>query len=114
MQSYEIRYNVDSKNSSGLTAYLRRNRNSVSDVTQVVSAEVVLITKENLANDTAGGLEFTANGHLTSTLSFGLSGDLFHDEIDATALAASSTIGSVTIARAKPTRWRIPPDSSRG
>jgi outer membrane cobalamin receptor len=90
-QSFEIGYNVDSKNSSyGLTGYLRRNRNSVTDVTQVVSAEVVLITKENRANDTAGGLEFTANGHLTSTLSFGLSGDLFHDEIDATALAATS------------------------
>lgn len=89
-QSFEIGYNVDSKNSSyGLTGYLRRNRNSVTDVTQVVSAEVVLITKENLANDRASGIEFTANGHLTSTLSVGLSGNLFRDEIDATALAVT-------------------------
>jgi outer membrane receptor for ferrienterochelin and colicin len=89
-QSYEIGYNVDSKNLSyGVTGYLRRNRNSVTDVTQVVSADVVLITKENLAKDTAGGLEFTSNGHLTQTLSYGLSGNLFHDEIDATALSAT-------------------------
>ena len=73
----------------GVTGYLRRNRNSVTDVTQVVSADVVLITKENLAKDTAGGLEFTSNGHLTQTLSYGLSGNLFHDEIDATALSAT-------------------------
>lgn len=89
-QSFEIGYNVDSKNLSyGLTGYLRRNRNSVTDVTQVVSAAVVLITKENLARDTAGGLEVTANGHLTSTLSYGLSGNLFHDQIDAAALGAT-------------------------
>jgi hypothetical protein len=43
-----------------------------------------------VSNDTAGGLEFTANGHLTSTLSFGLSGYLFHDVIDATTLEATS------------------------
>jgi len=57
-------------------------------VTQIVSADVVLITKENLAKDTAAGLDFSANGRLTSTLSYGVSGNLFHDQIDATALAA--------------------------
>jgi outer membrane receptor protein involved in Fe transport len=89
-QSFEIGYNVDSKPMSyGLTGYLRRNRNSVVDVTQVVSAEVVLITKENLAKDTAMGVEFTANGHITRTLSYSLSGNLFHAEIDATALSAT-------------------------
>jgi outer membrane receptor protein involved in Fe transport len=89
-QSFEIGYSVDSKQFSyGLTGYLRRNRNSVTDVTQVVSADVVLITKENLAKDTAGGVEFTSNGHITRTLSYSLSGNLFHAEIDATALAAT-------------------------
>jgi outer membrane receptor protein involved in Fe transport len=89
-QSFELGYSVDSKHSSyGLTGYLRRNRNSVTEVTQVVSADVVLITKENLAKDTAGGVEFTANGHLTRTLSYSLSGNLFHADIDATALSAT-------------------------
>ncbi|MDP9007942.1 MAG: TonB-dependent receptor [Pseudomonadota bacterium] len=89
-QSFEIGYSVDTKGLSyGLTGYLRRNRNSVTDVTEVMSADVVLIAKENLAKDNAAGLEFTANGRFTSTLSYGVSGNLFHDQIDATALAAT-------------------------
>ncbi len=88
-QSFEVGYSFDTKSLSyGLTGYLRRNRDSTTDVTQIVSADVVLITKENLAKDTAAGLDFSANGRLTSTLSYGVSGNLFHDQIDATALAA--------------------------
>jgi outer membrane receptor protein involved in Fe transport len=90
-RSVEIAYNHDAKRglSYGVTGYLRQNRDSVTDVTQIVSATVVLTTKENLPKDTADGLEFTADGHLTSKLSFSLSGNLFHQEIDATALAVS-------------------------
>ncbi len=91
-RSVEVGYDYDSKRnlSYGLTAYLHHNRDGVTDVTQIVSATVVLTTKENLPEDTADGLEFTANGHLTSKLSFSLNGNLFHDDIDATALAVSS------------------------
>jgi outer membrane receptor protein involved in Fe transport len=96
-QSFEIGYSVDSTGLSyGLSAYLRRNRDSVTDVTQIVSAEVVLITKENLAKDTADGIEFTTNGRINRMLSYSLSGNLFHDQIDAIALAATglkSTMG---------------------
>jgi outer membrane receptor for ferrienterochelin and colicin len=89
-QSFEIGYSVDSTQwSYGLTGYLRRNRNSVTDVTQVVSADVVLITKENMAKDSAGGIEFTANGHISRRVSYSLSGNLFHAEIDAAALSAT-------------------------
>ena len=69
-----------------MTGYFRRNRNAVTDVTKVVSAEVVLITKANLPKDTSEGLEFTANGRVISALSYAVSGNLFHDQIDATAL----------------------------
>ena len=88
-QSFELGYGVESKNLNyGLTGYVRRDRNSITDVTQVVSADVVLITKTNLPKDTSGGLEFTANGHVTPKLSFALSGNLFDTQIDATALGA--------------------------
>jgi outer membrane receptor for ferrienterochelin and colicin len=86
-QSFELGYQFGSGDLNyGLTGYLRRNSNSVTDVTQVVSAAVVLTTKANLPKDTADGLEFTVNGHLVSNLSYGLSGNLFHKQIDATAL----------------------------
>jgi outer membrane receptor for ferrienterochelin and colicin len=72
----------------GFTGYLRRNRNSVTDVTQVLSPEVVLITKANLPKDTSSGLEVMANGYVMPRLSYGLSGNLFYSQIDAIALGA--------------------------
>ena len=88
-ESFELGYKFESKTLDyGLTGYLRRNSNSVTDVTQVLSASVVLTTKANLPRDTADGLEFTANGHSSPKLSYGLSGNLFHKQIDARALGA--------------------------
>jgi outer membrane cobalamin receptor len=72
----------------GATAYYRFDRNSVTEVVQPVSADVVLVTKANLPKSRSAGIEFTVNGKLGSTLTYGLSGDLFHSQIDATALGA--------------------------
>ena len=89
-RSVEIAYGVDSdKLRYELTGYLRRDRNSISDVTQLVSTDVVLTTKENLPNSTSGGFEFTANGKVMPKLSYGLSGNLFYNQIDAGALATT-------------------------
>lgn len=89
-QSLELGYSVESRGLNyGLTGYLRRNRNSITDLTQVVSADVVLITKTNLPKSASGGLEFTANGQVARKFSYGLSGNLFYTEIDATALGAT-------------------------
>jgi outer membrane receptor for ferrienterochelin and colicin len=72
-----------------LTGYFRKNRNTVTDVTRLVSADVVLTTKANLPNSTSGGFEFTANGRVMSKLLYGLSGNLFYNQIDAVALGAT-------------------------
>jgi outer membrane receptor protein involved in Fe transport len=88
-QSFELGEKYETKNLNyGLTGYLRRNRNSVTDVTQVVSAQVVLITKANLPRDTSEGLEFTADGRLAPSLSYAVGANLFHDQIDAAVLGA--------------------------
>jgi outer membrane receptor for ferrienterochelin and colicin len=89
-RSFEIGYSVASNILHyDLTGYLRRNRNSVTDVTQLLSTNVVLTTKANLPNSTSGGLEFTANGRVMPKLSYGLSGNLFYNQIDAVALGAT-------------------------
>jgi outer membrane receptor for ferrienterochelin and colicin len=89
-RSFEIGYSVESNMLHyDLTGYLRRNRNSVTDVTQLVSADVVLTTKANLPHSTSGGLEFTANGRVMPKLSYGLSGNLFYNQIDAVTLGAT-------------------------
>lgn len=71
-----------------LDAYYRIDRNAVTDVVQPVSADVVLDTKENLPESRSGGLEFAANGKLGSKLTYDLSGDAFHTQINAIALGA--------------------------
>ncbi|HEY2660203.1 MAG TPA: TonB-dependent receptor [Caulobacteraceae bacterium] len=100
--SYQVGYNDTFKALNyGLTGYVRFNRDSVTDVTQVISADVVLVTKENLPKDRAAGMEFSANGKLTRQLTYSASGNLFYDQIfytqlDATALGAAalkSTVG---------------------
>jgi outer membrane receptor protein involved in Fe transport len=86
-QSYELAYGVQGHGAAyQLTGYYRRNRDSVTTVTQYLDAGVSLTTKENLPRDAAMGLELTTDGHLSSQISYGLSADLFHSQIDATAL----------------------------
>lgn len=89
-RSFELGYSVDGTNGTySVTAYLQRNRNALTDVTQFIGQDVALTTKENLPRSNSTGLEFSVNGRLTSTVSYGLSGNLFHSDIDATALGAS-------------------------
>jgi len=95
--SYQLGYTSSIKALNyGLTGYYQFNRDSVTDVTKVVSADVVLATKANLPKSRSAGFEFTANGKLASKLSYSLSGNLFYTQINAAALGASglqSTVG---------------------
>jgi outer membrane receptor protein involved in Fe transport len=87
--SYELGYNATTNAITyGATAYYRSDRNSVTDVIQPVSADVVLATKTNLPRSRSAGVEFTANGKLVRDLSYNLSGNLFSTQIDATSLGA--------------------------
>ncbi len=73
----------------GVTAYYRFDRNSVTDIVQPISDDVVLTTKANLPKSRSAGLELTARGKLSADLSYNLSGELFSSQIDATALGAT-------------------------
>ena len=80
----------------GLTGYYRFNRDSVTDVTRVIAADVVLSTKANLPKSKTAGLEFTGGGRLFRALSYTVSGNLFWSQIDAAALGYAglrSTLG---------------------
>jgi outer membrane receptor for ferrienterochelin and colicin len=82
-QSFEVEYSVESKRVNyGVTGYVRRNRNSFTDVAQPLSNTVVLITKENLPIDRSDGLEFIASAHAADHWSYGLSANLFHRQLD--------------------------------
>ncbi len=83
--------------SYGATAYYRFDRNSVTDIVQPVSDDVVLSTKTNLPQSRSAGLEFQANGKLGPMLSYGLSGNLFYAQIDARSLGQAGLASTVGI-----------------
>jgi outer membrane receptor protein involved in Fe transport len=88
-QAYEIGYGFEGRGLSyQVTGYYRRNRDSVTDVTQYLGNGLSLTTKANLPQNNSAGLEFTSNGHIVPKLAYSLSGNLFYSQIDATALGA--------------------------
>jgi outer membrane receptor protein involved in Fe transport len=86
-QSYEVGYELDARGLTyALTGYYRLNRDSVTDVTEYLGDGLSLTTKTNLPKNDSAGVEFSSNGHLLPRLTYGISGNLFYSQIDATAL----------------------------
>ncbi|HLZ77005.1 TonB-dependent receptor domain-containing protein [Phenylobacterium sp.] len=65
------------------TLYYRRNEHGVTSVVTAEPGGALLTTQANLSSSQAAGLELVANGHLTKTLSYSLSTNLYWNEIDA-------------------------------
>ena len=96
-QSFELTYShaMDALDYT-VTGYFRRSRNRVTVLTRALPDGVTLTTKTNLPLSETGGLELIANGHLTNKFSYGLSADVFYNQIDARSLGApglQSTVG---------------------
>jgi outer membrane receptor for ferrienterochelin and colicin len=86
-QSFEVGYEYTGHGAScGITGYYRRNKDSVTDVTEYLGGGLSLTTRANLPRNDSAGLEFSARGRLLSTLSYSLSGNAFYSQIDTTAL----------------------------
>ncbi len=69
-----------------LTAYWREASDGITDVITDLGGGVFLTTRENLADSRSGGLEFVANGKLTPTISYNLTGGAGWNEIDGSGL----------------------------
>lgn len=86
-QSFDVGYDYEGRGASyGLTGYYRRNKDSVTDVTEYLGGNLTLTTKANLPKNDSAGVEFTATGWLLPKLAYSLSGNAFYTQIDATAL----------------------------
>ncbi len=86
-QSFDAGYEYEGHGATyGLTGYYRRNKGSITDVTQYLGGNLSLTTKTNLPRNDAAGLEFSATGRLLPKLAYSLSGNAFYNQIDATAL----------------------------
>jgi outer membrane receptor protein involved in Fe transport len=81
--SYEAAWQVrKGSNFYLLTAFWRDSRDGVTDVVTDLGGGVFLTTRENLTQNRSGGLEFIANGKITPTLSYNVTGNAFWNEID--------------------------------
>ena len=86
-QSLDLGYGYEARAASyGVTAYYRRNTDSVTDLTEYLGNGTTLTTKTNLPRSDSAGLEFSATGYLLPKLGYNLSGNAFYTQIDATAL----------------------------
>jgi outer membrane receptor protein involved in Fe transport len=74
------------KSLDSATLYYRSSRNGVTDVSEEISDGVLLATRENLRGSTSLGLELIANGPLTKTINYRLSGNFARFIIDAVNL----------------------------
>lgn len=86
-QSVEAGYEYERRGSSyGLTAYYRRNTDSVTDLIEYLGNGVSLDTRTNLPRNDSGGLELTASAHLVPSLAYSVSANAFYSQIDASQL----------------------------
>ncbi len=96
-QSFEVGYSYDAKDRSySATGYWRNIRNAVTDITQVISDDVILSTKTNLPHSRSAGVEFGASGKLLPKLGYNLSGNVFYNEVDTSAFGGPGTRSTVS------------------
>ena len=75
------------------TAYYRQSSHDVTDVVTDLGNGVLLDTKENLNSSKHAGIELVANGHLTKTISYNASTNIFFAEIDSNIGSLPGVIG---------------------
>lgn len=93
-----------------LTAYWRDSRDGVTDVVEDLGGGVFLTTRENLASSRSGGLELVANGRLTSTLSYNVTGNAFWQEIDGASIPGGQDRSGWTVQGYGQLSWQATPN----
>lgn len=92
------------------TPYLRRTTNLFTDIVRVVGPNTLLTTQDNLGKSTSAGVDFAANGKLGSALSYGLSGSLFYNAIDAGNLGFAGTRSIISGTAKGSLDYKLTPD----
>ena len=91
------------------TVYYKLNTGGVTSVTSDVGDGVLLTTQENLTRSKDAGLELVASGKLPHGLSYNVSGNLYWNEIDGSALGFTETRSDTTVAGRASINWQIDP-----
>lgn len=75
------------------TLYYRLNDAGVTDVVSDLGNGILLTSKANLSQSVNAGLELVANGHVTKTVSYNVSSNVYWNEIDATQIPLGPGLG---------------------
>jgi outer membrane receptor protein involved in Fe transport len=110
-RSYELGWQYRKSPTNYLaTLYYRENDKVLSDVTRDIGGGVFEITRDNVAQTRAGGLELVANGRLSSTLTYNVSGNLYWNELDGSAQGLIDKRSTVTVSGRASLSWQVTPD----
>lgn len=110
-RSYELAYEYRNGQTLYLaTAYFRDNKDTVTSVVHDLGGGLLLTTKENLGRKRDGGLELSANGRLTSSLTYNVSGNAYWTEIDAAGLGFPEARSATTFGGRANLNWQVTPD----
>jgi len=110
-RSYEIGWQYRKSPTNYLaTLYYRENDKVLSDVTRDIGGGVFEITRENVAQTRAGGLELVASGRFSSKLTYNVSGNLYWNELDGSAQGLAGKRSTVTVAGRASLSWQVTPD----
>ncbi|HEX5263703.1 MAG TPA: outer membrane beta-barrel family protein, partial [Phenylobacterium sp.] len=77
------------------TAYFRYSSHDFTDVVTELGGGALLDSKENLSSAEHAGLELVANGHLTKSLTYNASTNVYYAEIDTGGAVLPGEIGAV-------------------
>lgn len=70
-------------NSWAATAYYRESRNTITDYSYFLSADVLVTTKRNAGDGRSGGVEYETSGKWGKKWKYSLSGNVFYAELQA-------------------------------
>ena len=91
------------------TLYYKSNTGGVTTVTADTGGGVLLTTQENLTRSKNAGLELIGSGKLPYGFSYNLSGNVYWNEINGTALAFTETRSDTTFAGRGTINWQADP-----
>jgi outer membrane receptor protein involved in Fe transport len=92
------------------TLYYRENRDGIADVLKDLGGGIFLTEQDNVAQSRAGGLEVTANGKITSKLSFSLSTNLAFTQLDSLGPSFAPTRSLVSLSGQGSLTWTATPN----
>jgi outer membrane receptor for ferrienterochelin and colicin len=105
--SYEIEYGYEANGfSHSLTGYFRHNRDSVTDLVENLGNGLTVATKTNLPTNDSAGVEISSHGHVLPKLGYTVSSNLFHNQIDGSALGAAGLQSTTGVNAKVKLDWR--------